>query len=319
MARRRKSTSVSDLAPRVWANAAPAAPPVLPTEEGAARFLYNEEFHALTLDDVCEFPASTSLYADRDSEELADLLPGGIDSIGAMPVLSPAGERFLFRKMNYLKYRAWRQREVDGTQAKPRPDTEPSAAELLADAEAVRRHLAECNLRLVASIARRFAAGQADFDELLSEGNVILLKAIDRFDYARGFRFSTYLTYSVQRHLFRLAALRNRRRSVEVVSRAEVLEGAPAPDSEEDESLSSARRIEELVRRMDECLTQREQWVVRERFGLGKSNAGRPFREIAEEAGLSKERVRQIQLVALSKLKEFLQVIEGERGDAVLA
>ncbi len=52
----------------------------------------------------------------------------------------------------------------------------------------------ESNLRLVASIARKFSKSRNDFEELLSEGNAILLYAVDKFDFSRGFRFSTYAT-----------------------------------------------------------------------------------------------------------------------------
>lgn len=324
MRHRTKSTRIPDLAPdraaAKTASAAPQMPPVRsPAYGDVPQFIFSDEFRSLTLDEVCELPASTPLYLDRQSEEFADLSICGVDSIATMPVLSPAGERFLFRKMNFLKYLASEQLAAAGRKRGRNPNAEHSAAELLADADAARRHLAECNLRLVASIARRFATGQADFDELLSEGNIILLKAVDRFDYSRGFRFSTYLTYSVQRHFFRVTSARSRRRSARMFSPSEVLDTAAAPVTEEVESLADLHRIEELVRRMDECLTQREQWVVRERFGLGSENAGRPFREIAEEAGLSKERVRQIQLTALRKLKDFLEGLEGERAAAALA
>lgn len=311
MSPRKRATEITRPAPSRNESVPPQAVP------SAGDFLFSPEFEQLTLDEVCELPVSTSLYADRHAESFADLSAYGLDAVGSMPVLSPAGERFLFRKMNFLKYLAWRKSSGEGSHERS-PD-EPSAAELREDADAVRRHLAECNLRLVAAVARQFSTDQRDFDELVSEGNLILLKAVDRFDYSRGFRFSTYLTHSVRRHLYRLTATKSKRRSKEIAAPAEMLEAgrSASPETVEENPLP-IHQAEELVRRMNECLTEREQWVVRKRFGLG-DGSGLAFREIAKEAGLSKERIRQIQIAALGKLKDLLQRLEGEPAEAAPA
>jgi DNA-directed RNA polymerase sigma subunit (sigma70/sigma32) len=68
-------------------------------------------------------------------------------------------------------------------------------------------------------------------------------------------------------------------------------------------------RVEDLVERMGECLDDRERFVIRERFGLGEGNVVRTLRDIAREIGLSKERVRQIQIAAVEKLRDFFDRI----------
>ena len=290
-----------------------------PHESEAIAFIFNDSFPSLDFQEAMELPVSTPLYADRDEQEFLDLTSVGLSEMAALPVLSFAGEQFLFRKMNYLKYRASILRRAEERSKKDAAGNDESEENLLASARAAREHLAECNLRLVASIARKAATAPSDFDELMSEGNVILLKAIDKFDYARGFRFSTYLTHSLVRHFHRPVAA-FRRRWIEFSAAPEIMESSfgVEVDHGTEERQESLRHVDQMIDRMDECLTPREQWVVRERFGLGEGKKSRPFREIASEVGLSKERVRHIQLTAMQKLRELVTQLHGSPLDAAL-
>jgi len=164
----------------------------------------------------------------------------------------------------------------------------------------------------VISIARKFSNSSCDFDELMSEGSEILLKAITKFDFSRGFRFSTYATHSVQRHFYRFAQRQKRRNSVEFKSGFEFLNEVPA--TEEDPVISEwireEHRVSELVTRMAERLDEREQMVILGRFGLSENGAVKTLRELATDLGLSKERVRQLQIAAVDKLREFFEELE---------
>lgn len=84
---------------------------------------------------------------------------------------------------------------------------------LLELVEQIRSQLVNSNMRLVGSIARKFSSQNCDVDDLSSDGCMILLAAIDRFDYSRGFRFSTYATHSIQRHFYRVWKTRQHGRS----------------------------------------------------------------------------------------------------------
>lgn len=277
----------------------------------APQFIPNDEFEAGSEDGFLQLPAGVDLYADEDDAASASAFP--IATFGltqTLPILSREGEAFLFRKMNYLKFCAAQlcseTNELDES-------SQRRVEHLLADANAVRNHIAECNLRLVISIARKFATEQVEFDDFLSEGNMILLKAIDKFDFSRGFRFSTYATHSVQRHFYRYSKQRLRRRKREMASSAtEISQLSVAEDEVEDfESIAlEEQRLQTLLHRMDECLDEREQFIVRERFGIGTGGVARTLRDIGAEIGVSKERVRQIQWNACDKLREFL----GEMG-----
>ncbi len=116
--------------------------------------------------------------------------------------LSRDQEAHLFRTMNYLKNRANRLRE----QLDPH---RPNAADLdeierlLAEAVEVKSRVVEMNLRLVVSIARTRVGPGYDLHECVSDGSLALVKAVDGFDFARGYKFSTYATLAIRRELGR--------------------------------------------------------------------------------------------------------------------
>jgi RNA polymerase sigma factor (sigma-70 family) len=245
------------------------------------------------------YVAASSLPATRDATR--SRIPQSTSRL-----LSPQGEQYLFRRFNCLKYRA---NVLRGQLCPDRPSPRLVAEieELLSAAQQVRARIAEANLRLVASVARRFSRLEQDFEELVAEGGVVLLAAIDKFDSERGYRFSTYATHALQRHYFRYTARRGRRARTEVSTPLSVLTdvlGAIPPETSDRESLDRLRR---LIDRWDECLSKREQQVLSLRFGLGSQDEERTLKSLSRDMGLSKERVRQIQMQALRKLRGFAE------------
>ena len=105
--------------------------------------------------------------------------------------------------MNYLKYKAAKLRE----QARCRPG--PSAAlmdqieELYEEAVATKNQIIRANLRLVVSIAKRHVGPAENFFELVSDGNMSLMRAVEKFDYARGYKFSTYASWAIMKNFAR--------------------------------------------------------------------------------------------------------------------
>jgi RNA polymerase sigma factor (sigma-70 family) len=139
---------------------------------------------------------------------------------------------------------------------------------------------------------------------LLSEGNLILLNAIDKFDISRGYRFSTYATHSVQRHFFRVLQRKQRQKDQEVFTPHEVL-AESLPDREPAlEPEFDPQAAKQLIARFSTHLDAREQQIIRSRFSIGGSGVSKTLKTIAAEMGLSKERVRQLQYRALEKLRE---------------
>ena len=267
-------------------------------------FIPSDEFAGADEASMLMLKPGMTIYADRATEGVVDVCgPGDFDLLTNLPLLSQDGERFLFRKMNFLKYQAENLRQQLVQQASASAADEEEFGFLQEDIGAVRNHIAECNLRLVISLARKFASGSADFDELMSEGNEILLKAIARFDYSRGFRFSTYAVHSIQRHYFRYLQRGKKRNEKEFKTDVGLLN--ELPEDEADELIQTWVREEQkvtlLISRMAEFLDERERHIVSRRFGLGEGEP-QTLRSLAAEMQLSKERVRQLQISAIEKL-----------------
>lgn len=281
-------------------------------------FLHSDEFHSVEEDQLLFLTNGESIYSDADdfSGEIAE--SGDYENLRGLPLLSPAGEVFLFRKMNYLRSQAEQLRfQLEGQDRVSSQDLDDLAA-LLEDANSVRNHIAECNLRLVISIARKFSASASDFDDLMSEGNEILLKAINKFDFSRGFRFSTYATHSVQRHFYRYAQRQLKRNSVEHKSSVELLNEIPNADTDLviAQWVKEEQRVTSLISQMADRLDEREHRIVVARFGLCSDGVVKTLRELSSEMGLSKERIRQIQIIAIDKLRDLFDELDPELATA---
>jgi RNA polymerase sigma factor (sigma-70 family) len=250
------------------------------------------------------------LAAAIESGEITDAapsagLPAHLGRMSATRLLTPDEERELFRRMNFCKYRANALRSRLSR-------TAPSAARVaeiqdcLLRATRLRNHLIQANTRLVMSIARRFGNSQNSFDDLLSHGLVSLMHAIEKFDYDRGYRFSTYATCAVRRDLCRFV-MTQRRDSQRFATGADLLIGdvgiEPAPSQELSET--EWRGLSASLARMIDRLDERERFIVTHRFGLGDGAKRASYNLLGKRMGISKERVRQLANRAMEKLREW--------------
>ncbi len=208
-------------------------------------------------------------------------------------------ELLWFRLMNYKKFRAnqWRGRlSLDDANIEAMDRLEC----LLADANEIRNRLLTVYVKLGASLAARFANSVFAMDELSSEANSVLIRCIEKFDADRGFRFSTYATHSVRRRLGRYVKGRSQR----AVCMPQNLLEAIANDEErwtydrEREVTNCFREIERLMGQLNE----REERIVRARYGLASQLKPQTLQSLAAELGVSRERVRQLEQRALGKL-----------------
>src|SRR5262249_33154192 len=141
-------------------------------------------------------------------------------------------------KMNYLKYRADRLREALDP-ARPRAADLDEVERLQEEALAVKNQIIRANLRLVVSIAKRYVGPGHDLFELVSDGNMSLLRAVEKFDYARGNKFSTYASWAITKNFARSIPEEKHRRERYLTGHEELFEAAPDTRTAEQECLAS--------------------------------------------------------------------------------
>lgn len=172
----------------------------------------------------------------------------------------------------------------------------------------VRNCIVEANLRLVVSIARQFvqqfsAPGQPDLFDFISEGNEVLLRAVDRFDVDHGTRFSTYTTTAIRRQFIRLGNSTHQRQKRFVTGAEQVIESRHGPEGHPALDIQTETHQRRSVQLLLGQLVDRERVIVEGRFGFGDAQRRLTFRELGEKVGVSKERVRQLHDRAMEKLR----------------
>ncbi len=228
--------------------------------------------------------------------------PPYLASLYHTPLLSREEEFHLFRQMNFYKFLARQTQERLRTR-NPKPADLDRLERELRSASRLRNQIVQANLRLVVSIAKTMVDASNSLDELISEGNVPLLRAVEIFDYTRGLRFSTYATWAVRHSLFRLTP-RNRLRRKRFMTGIDAgamdsrTAATETPLSDQQQAGNRAT-IDSLLGDLD----KRERVIVERRFGLGPADRPYKFREIAGELHISTERVRQLLARALDRLR----------------
>jgi RNA polymerase sigma factor (sigma-70 family) len=253
------------------------------------------------------------LYAPA-ADAISKLPAGATPPIGDPPArsLTLAEEREIFLKFNYARHRLmivlmeYRGKRLSGTATREVLYWDGVARELCAE-------IVNANLGLVPTMVERSRITGVDFGELISEGQLALLRAIDKFDVGRGFKFSTYACRAILTSLARAVALMARHRSrfpLEFdpdMQRGDMLETRRAYQDED-----FVRRIQSVLKENRADLTRAERRVISERFGFtsrlsnAKPGAQKTLRQVAAIFGVTKERVRQIQNKALIKLRVAL-------------
>ena len=227
------------------------------------------------------------------------------------PLLTHAQEVYLFRKYNYLKYRA--------NQLREELDLSRPKARLLGEIESLYRQIVgtknqiiRANLRLVVSIAKKYAQKTENFFDLVSDGNISLMKAVEKYDFGRGFKFSTYATWAIRKNFAREFSDRIRRSDRFRTSREELLGAAADERINHYEQEFVQERREREVGKILGCLSDREREIIKKRFGLNGYTHPYTLREVGNDLGVSKERVRQIESRALAKLHEAAEAAKVE-------
>ena len=218
-----------------------------------------------------------------------------------MPLLNKEQEQHLFRQMNFLKFKAGKLRDrLDPARA--RIHEIKQIEDLQNRANTVKDRLINCNMRLVVSVAKKHAAQTDNFFELLSDGNMSLIRAVEKFDFSRGNKFSTYATWAIMKNYARSIPEEKRRRERYVTGHEELFEISPDTRSDEQEVVASAEQNSHRVNRLLASLDDRERQIIRMRAGLDNSE-GMTLEEIGQHLGITKERVRQLNVRIMNKLR----------------
>jgi RNA polymerase nonessential primary-like sigma factor len=321
-----------------------------------------------TTGDRIETPEISQEDLDAQSPA-ADLVRVYLNGIGKTALLTAAQEVELAKR---IEAGVFAQHVLD--QAGPGELERQYAADLRAivrDGRRARNHLLEANLRLVVSLAKRYTGRGMPLLDLIQEGNLGLIRAVEKFDYSKGFKFSTYATWWIRQAITRGMAdqARTIRLPVHLVEQVNKLarikrdlhqklgrdatheelaaesgiaeekiadlldhardpvsldmpvgseEEAPLGDFIEDGEATDAETtvishlLHDDLRRVLATLEEREQHVIRMRYGLDDGQP-RTLDQIGRRFGLSRERVRQIEREVMAKLRI------GERADRLRA
>ena len=248
-----------------------------------------------------------------------------------------------------------------GTLESMSPDQRRHLAAVVRDGKDARAHLTQANLRLVVSIAKRYANRGLPLLDLIQEGNLGLMRAVEKFDYSKGFKFSTYATWWIRQAVTRAIADQGRTiripvHMVEAINRVLLVQRQLSQDLEREPSIEEVaavvdlppERVRDMLRMAQDPLSldqsvgesdgvslsdfiadvdseapaesaarrmlndtlaetlaelsEREQEVVRMRFGL---DDGQPhtLEEVGRHFGVTRERIRQIESKTLAKLR----------------
>ena len=169
---------------------------------------------------------------------------------------------------------------------------------------AAKNQIIRANLRLVVSIAKRYVGPLGDFFEFVSDGNISLIRAVEKFDVSRGIKFSTYASWAIMKNFARTIPDVLRHRGRFCTSHSEMF--STVEDAREDhyEQESAQIQRESHVQGVLKRLDERERQIVTSRFGLTRGQEPLTLKQVGAAMGVTKERVRQIQCRAMSKLRK---------------
>jgi RNA polymerase primary sigma factor len=308
-----------------------------------------------------ESPALRQARKDAEATASADSVRAYLKQIGKVALLNAEDEVQLAKRIEAGLYAAERVHRAADPTEKLCPQLRRDLTWIVRDGERAKNHLLEANLRLVVSLAKRYTGRGMAVLDLIQEGNLGLIHAVEKFDYTKGYKFSTYATWWIRQAITR--AMADQARTIRIpVHMTEIINKLASVQRHLRQNLGREPALEELAREMNltpkkvlelqHCarepisldqsigvegdsrlgdfiedsqavvamdavsfmllrqdlqsvlatLSEREASITRLRFGL---TDGRPrtLDEIGQVHGVTRERIRQIEIKTMSKLR----------------
>lgn len=273
--------------------------------EKPIEYMYSSQFDEPNAAEVILQPAPAT---DRKSSvvKAPPGLPPYLNSLYAVPLLTKDEEVYYFRKMNFLFHQAAQlQKQLDVAQ--PKTKDMDQIERLIEQANEVKNFLIRSNLRLVVSIAKKHMKPNANFFEMVSDGNISLIRAIEKFDFTRGFKFSTYASWAIMKNFARSIPAEYTQLDRFRTGNDEVFDQASDPRSERlNEEFVNQRQHEALMDLLSQ-LESRERDIIVLRYGLKERSAPQTLEQVGQKLGVTKERIRQLEARALQKLRKIAE------------
>jgi len=226
------------------------------------------------------------------------------------PLLNAKQEQHLFRQMNYFKHKLHQlKQKIDPSRA--RVSELQKMAVLTDKVTHCRDLLIECNLRLVHKLASQHLQPGQNLDELKSDAHISVMRAVEKFDYGRGFKFSTYATWAIVKNFARSIPDEHTHRMRYMTGYDEIFDSKADIHTDEQELVMVAEQAKQRVNRLLEHLDPRTREVIRMRTGIDGS-AEMTLEQIGNHFGITKERVRQINVRGMKQLRERAEMEKVE-------
>jgi RNA polymerase primary sigma factor len=211
-----------------------------PSGPGAEDFVWDEE----------ESEALRQARKDAELTASADSVRAYLKQIGKVALLNAEEEVELAKRIEAGLYAAERVRRTEDSADKLSPQLRRDLRWIVRDGERAKNHLLEANLRLVVSLAKRYTGRGMAFLDLIQEGNLGLIRAVEKFDYTKGYKFSTYATWWIRQAITR--AMADQARTIRIpVHMVEVINKLGRIQRELLQDLGREPTPEELAKEMD--------------------------------------------------------------------
>ena len=268
-------------------------------------YIFNADFDDPTKESaiLADMPGLAEFEAKRAGKSPPKDVPPQMAHLYEWPLLNKEQEQHVFRKMNFLKHKLHKfQQSLDPTRT--RVADLLRIEELREEIKKCRDLLISCNQRLVYAQAKQRLAPGDNIDDLWSDGNISLMRAVEKFDYARGNKFSTYATWAIMKNFARSIPDAKTHRQRYMTGYDELFEAKADVRTDEQEVLAAADAAKARVARLLDHLDARTRDVIRMRTGIDGSDE-MTLEQIGQHFGITKERVRQINVRGMKQLREW--------------